>query len=105
MAQRKFYISAARLRANNACESQIERFNKVFDGGKILLNDHNFKIAVEEGFSIWWLAIKYLPRRVYDSVREATRYSSYESESKAFWRAIKAQMKADKAERPAEWYE
>ena len=104
MAQRKFYISAKRLVANDACEHQVERFIKTFGEGKVLLTDANFEKAVAAGLSIWWFALMYLPR---DKYREVTRVGlgSSKWEPQAFWELIKAHMKADKAERPAEWYE
>lgn len=103
MAQRKFYISAKRLRANDACPDQVGRFIKVFGERKVPLTDANFEKARAASLSIWWFALKYLPRHKYDEVTER-RLGTFDRESRAFWELIKAQLKTDTTERPADWY-
>lgn len=104
MPRREFYISAKRLRANDACPDQVGRFIETFGESKVLLTDANFEKAVAAGLSIWWFALMYLPRDKYHEVT-SVGLGNFKRESQAFWELIKAHMKADKAERPAEWYE
>ena len=101
----KFYLTAERLRANNACEEQVVLFEQTFGkGALVLVNDENFRKAVDVKLSIWWVALKYLPTADYDEADLTYLTLCYEAQAERYWAAIKARMKADNLPRPSEWY-
>jgi hypothetical protein len=100
---RKFYINAKRLRANGACESEVELFVDEFGTGKVLVNDENFERAVKAGLQIWWLAYQYIGTLAYEKLDGNDFGEDYEPQARRYWKAIKAKMAKDKAERPESW--
>jgi hypothetical protein len=106
MFQREFYITAKQLRANGACPEQVKLFVRTFtEHKKVALTDENFERAVKAQLHIWWLAYRYLSWGAFCRV-EAFDASPemYEKNARRYWKAIKAKLAKDKAERPPEWY-
>lgn len=107
MAQREFYITARRLRANGACEVEVERFVRTFaEHKKVGLTDKNFEKAVEARLPIWWLAMVYLGNEVFNTLDgDDNPYGPYyEMQARRYWKHIKAKLAKDKKKRPPEWY-
>ena len=105
MAQREFYITAKRLRANSACEEQVKLFERTFAKHmKVALTDENFEKAIKAKLQIWWLANLYLGPAAYSAIEGYDFGEDYEPSARRYWRHIKAQLKTDTTERPAEWY-
>ena len=105
MAQREFYITARRLRANGACEAEVELFVRTFaEHKKVALSDKNFEKAVKARLQIWWLAFVYLGYAAAVSLDGDDFGDDYEKNARRYWKHIKAKLAKDKTERPPEWY-
>lgn len=105
MAQRKFYISAKRLRANDACPDQVELFERTFaKHKKVALTDENFEKAIKAELQIWWLADRYLGSAAYSAIEGYDFGEDYEPSARRYWRHIKAKLRKDTTVRPPEWY-
>lgn len=106
---RDLYLTADRLRANNACEDEVARFEHTF-GAKtqVHVNDFNFERALAARLPIWWLAFMYLPLgeyiRLESTVGDAPSHPDYERNARRYWAAIRVKMKHDNAPRPEAWY-
>lgn len=105
----KFYLTGDRLRANGACEVEVQRFERVFGIKKqVAVNTRNFNKAVEARLPIWWLACLYLPWdefRVLDAGDDdAPTSPKFELAARRYWVAIKAKMASDNDARPEGWY-
>ena len=103
----KFYLPAARLRANRACEEEVARFERTFGPkAQVLINDENFEKALAARLPIWWLALQYLGKPAFYNIEgDDVEYSTlYEAHNRHYWKAIKAEMERDNAPRPEAWY-
>ena len=105
----KFYLTADRLRANDACEPEVQHFERVFGlDAKVEVNDENFERALAARLPIWWLAYRYLSWSAFLRIdacwMDAPSGAAYERNARRYWKAIKAKMERDNAPRPETWY-
>ena len=105
----KFYLTADRLRANDACEPDVLRFEQVFGSKtRVGVNDENFERAIAARLPIWWLAYKYLSSDEYmrldAAAEDAPSHPDYERNARRYWAAIRRKMERDNVPRPEAWY-